>query len=373
MMAKERTILIVAGEASGDQHGADLVRAMKALAPDYQFIGIGGDKMQAAGLSLLYHIKDFAILGISEVIHHLPFLRRVLKELENTLSQVDAVILIDYPGFNLRLAKLAHRAGKQVIYYICPQLWAWGERRVNKIRRYVDLALVIFPFEEPFFRQRGVPAYWVGHPLVDQLQKVTIDRETFFQKMGLPRDKPLVALLPGSRRQEVEHLLPQMVAAVQPLLSEVTVVVGQSPTLDAAIYQPHLASGIRLLSGQTHPLMKHAHMAVVASGTATLELGYFQTPMVVVYRVAPLTYWLGRLLVKIDNIALVNIVAEKRVVPELIQHQATALAIRDELQRYLKDPAYYQQTREALQVIAQKLGEPGASHRAAQKIVEFVR
>ncbi len=372
MSQQQRTILIVAGEASGDQHGADLVKAINAIAPQYRFVGIGGDKMQAAGVTLLYHIRDFAILGISEVIRHLPFLRRVLKKLQQKLREIDAVILIDYPGFNLRLARLAHEAGKKVIYYICPQLWAWGERRVHNIRKYVDLALVIFEFEERFYRQRGVTAYWVGHPLVDQLQEIAVTRDEFFQQNNFPEDKPLVTLLPGSRRQEVERLLPLMVAAMAPLATEVSIAIGQSPTLDASFYQSHLKPNMHLLVGQTHALMKHADVAIVASGTATLELGYFQTPMVVVYRVSPITYWLGKRLVTIENIALVNIIAGKRIVPELIQEEASAEQIQKTLKRLLTDKVYYHQMKQALAQIPTKLGPPGASKRAAQKIVELV-
>ncbi len=371
--ALAKTILIVAGEASGDQHGADLVRALRTVLPGTRFVGIGGDKMAAAGVDLLYHISDFAVLGISEVIRHIPFFRRVLKQLKHRIyNEADAVILIDYPGFNLRLARVAHQAGKKVIYYICPQLWAWGERRVHKIRRFVDLALVIFDFEKSFFQKHGVNVEWVGHPLVDQLNAVTISREEFLQKNALPEDKPVLALLPGSRTQEIHHLLPLMVESARSFTQEFSVVVGKSPTVADTVYAPYLPSGFHLLSNQTHALMKHAYAAIVASGTATLELGYFATPMVVVYKVSPLTYWLGKRLVKINNIALVNIVAGETVVPEFIQHDAQPGAIRSALQKYMTDAAYYQQTRERLGQIREKLGPPGASERAARKIAEIV-
>ncbi len=368
-----RTILIVAGEASGDQHGGHLVRALKVHMPDVHLMGIGGDQMAAAGVELMYHISDFAVLGISEVIRHIPFFHRVLNELRDRLAgDIEAVILIDYPGFNLRLARIAHQAGKKVIYYICPQLWAWGERRVKKMKRYVDLALVIFDFEKSFFERYGIAAEWVGHPLVDQLERVRVSKEEFVKQNALPPEKPILALLPGSRTQEVKHLLPVMMETVTPFHERFSVVVGKASTVPEGVYQAYVKKGIHLLEGQTHPLMKHADVAVVASGTATLELGYFTTPMIVVYKVSPLTYWLGKHLVKIDNIALVNIVAGERVVPELIQNHAQPERIRTEIERFVSDRAYYFNTKHQLEVIRKKLGPPGASDRAAQKIAEFL-
>ena len=368
-----KRILIVAGEASGDQHGADLVNALKQETPELQFVGIGGDKMKAAGVQLLYHISEFAVLGISEVVRHIPFFRRVLRELQGEIKRnIDAVILIDYPGFNLRLARIAHEAGKKVIYYICPQLWAWGEKRVRKIKRYVDLALVIFEFEREFFARHGVSAIWVGHPLVDQLNAVHLSRAAFLAQHQLPADGKILALLPGSRPQEVQTLLPEMIQAISPWKSRFTVLVGKSPTVDLSVYRQWLPEEVKLIEHQTHALMKHADVAIVASGTATLELGYFATPMVVVYKVSPLTYWIGKMMVKIENIALVNIVAGKTIVPELIQHQATAHSIQVQLQRLIEDSAYYERVKTELSVIKNRLGPPGASKRAAQKIMELL-
>ncbi|NOX36009.1 MAG: lipid-A-disaccharide synthase [Calditrichaeota bacterium] len=371
---RKRTIFIIAGEASGDRHAADLVQALLTLQPEWRFTGIGGDRMQQAGVELIYHLSQLAFLGIAEVIRHLPTILRVQKGVRRRLEAgVDAVILVDYPGFNLHIARMAHGMGIPVIYYICPQLWAWGQKRVEKIRKYVDLPLVIFKFEESFFARFGIQAHWVGHPLVDQLTHL-LPEEAFREKYGLAPDQRIIALLPGSREMEVRQLLPVMIAAVQELARthRIVPIVGKPEHLEMAFYRQLVPDSIRIIDQDVHALMKHAHFALVASGTATLELGYLQTPMVVMYRVAPLTYYLGRLLIQLDHIALANIVAGKPVVPELIQHHLTVERVQQYARKYLEDERYYIAVKSGLASIPEVLGPPGASERAARRIVDFL-
>lgn len=372
-----KKILIIAGEASGDRHAADLVRELKALEPQLQFCGIGGEAMRQEGVQLLYHISQLAFLGLTEVIKHLPFIRKVTKTVQAKLKNgAGAVILVDYPGFNLRVARIAKALGVPVIYYISPQLWAWGEKRVEKIRRYVDLMLVIFQFEKTFYEKHGITAHFVGHPLAEQLRIEKSEAE-FRREIAISENLPILALLPGSREMEVRNLLPVMVQTAAKLRKTVPCapVVGRASQLPQSLYDEYIPAGsdIRLVNSQTPLLMRYAYAAMVASGTATLEAGYLQTPMVVLYSVSPLTYWLGRMLVKIDTIALANIVMGKKVVPELIQKDISVEKVHAAVERFFSDPAYYRSVKEELMRIPALLGDEGASRRAAERIVAFLQ
>ena len=262
-----------------------------------------------------------------------------------------------------------------VIYYICPQLWAWGERRVEKIRSFVDLPLVIFQFEKDFYHRFGIESDFVGHPLVDQL-KITENDADFRRRNKIPAQVPIVALLPGSREQEVRHLLPTMLGVVRRVRENrvIAPVLGVAGNLPQSLYDEIITpeDNILTVEGQTHELMAFAHNALVASGTATLELGFLGTPMTVLYRVSPVTYWLGRMLVKIDNIALANIVLGKTVVPEYIQGDIDINDIAGAVERYLEDRQHYQSVKDELSRIPAELGNTGASLRAAERIAEFL-
>jgi lipid-A-disaccharide synthase len=369
-------IFIIAGEASGDHHAADLVKEIKALRPNLTFIGIGGDEMQKEGVTLLYHISQLAILGITEVLKHLPFIRKVMNAVKAELKKdVEAIILVDYPGFNLRVARIAKEVGVPVIYYISPQLWAWGEKRVEKMRRFVDLLLVIFQFEETFYKTHGITAHFVGHPLVDQIE-IAKGEAQFRQENNIPLEHPIVGMLPGSRDMEVRNLLPVMVKTVEMLKQnfDFIPVLGRASQLSKTLYEEYTPadSDILLLSSQAHYLMRYSHAVMVASGTATLECGYLQTPMVVLYSVSPVTYWLGRMMIKIENIALANIVSGKRVVPEFIQKDITVKNISAALARYFSEPDYYTSVKNDLGIIQKALGDKGASKRAAEQVVSFL-
>ena len=372
----KQKIFIIAGEPSGDQHAADLVKHIWQINPNVEINGIGGDNLQQIGVNLMYHLSEFAVLGIGEVIKHLPFIFKAQKAIQEELKKAyTTVILVDYPGFNLRIARMAKKMGLKVIYYISPQLWAWGEKRVKKIRQYVDLMLVLFQFEVDFYRKHGIKAKFVGHPLIDQIQ-LRLSEEAFRKQYGIPAERPIIGIFPGSRKMEVENLLPVMLEGARKVAAQhdFQVVISKAAQLPNALFAPFIQDrDLIVVEGDSHHLMKYSHVAVVASGTATLEMGILQTPMVVVYKVAPLTYWLGKMLIKVKNIALVNIVAGQQIVPELIQHQVTADNIAAELENFIADEAKYRQTKAQLTAIKPKLGSAGASAKAAQEILSFLQ
>lgn len=375
---QEEKILIIAGEASGDRHAADLVQKLKEILPEAQFYGIGGDAMAAQGVELFFHIQQMSFLGLVEVLRHLPFIKKVFRLLEHWMqaNEPRAVILVDYPGFNLRLAKMAKKQRIPVVYYICPQLWAWGEKRVEKIRRYVDLPLVIFQFETDFYARHGIQAKFVGHPLLDEIQ-LTLSEKAFRERYDLHPKNPLLALLPGSRPNEIKMLLPELAEVVKQFSENFKTewVLGKAPAISSEFYREMLKSfpaKIKIVENDVHHLMRYARVAIVASGTATLETGFLGTPMIVLYRVSPLTYLIGKKLVKIKNIALANIVAGETIVPELIQHQVKSDFIVRELERYFTDVKYYEATKQKLKKISSILGDPGAAERAAQEIFALI-
>ena len=335
---------MIAGEASGDLHGSGVVRELKAKDPSIEIFGIGGDRMQAAGMELIFHVRELAVMGFLEVLRHLP----VLKAVEKTLAAViamkkpDVLVLIDYPGFNLRFARKAKRPGMKIVYYISPQVWAWNPGRVKKMKSLIDKMLVVFPFEREIYTRAGIDAEFVGHPVLEEVSDAQ-DRKGFFRRYDLDESKPVLGLFPGSRKQEIERIFPAMLGAARILSAKLGVqpVVGVSSLLDYEYVKGFIRaeSAVRLLQNATHDIMKNSDLAVVTSGTATLETGYFGTPMIVVYRTSWATYAIGRLLIRVKNIGLVNIVAGKGVVPELIQHRVTPEGIAAEAERLLGDAA----------------------------------
>ena len=366
-------VMIIAGEASGDLHGSGVVRELKRLQPGIDVYGVGGDKMQNAGMEIIYHIRDLGFMGFFEVLQHLPF----IKTMERTLEQVvkfkrpDVLVLIDYPGFNLRFARIAKRYNVKIVYYISPQIWAWHKSRVKTIRQFVDLMLVIFPFEEKFYREEHVPVEFVGHPLLEVITS-SLSRKEFCKKFGLDERKKIVALLPGSRKQEIENIFPAMLDASRLIAAkaECEIVVGVAPTLDEQYLKMLYRLGsVLLIKGLTYEVMANADIAVVTSGTATLETAFFGTPMVVVYKTSWPTYWIGRMLVRVKNIGLVNIVAGERIAPEFIQRSASARLLAREVLAMLGIAAALADMRSKLSGVRGKLGKPGASERAARAIL----
>jgi lipid-A-disaccharide synthase len=371
-----RRVLFIAGEASGDVHGAGVIHVLKSFRPDVDVYGIGGERMRAEGMDTIVDASRMAIMGFVEVIRHLGFLVRVQRRLVSMLDsrRPDVVVLIDYPGFNLRFARHAKQKGIPVLYYISPQVWAWHRNRVKVMRRLVDRMKVVFPFEVDIFRGEGMNVEFVGHPVVERIGS-TLTRQAFCARYGLDPDRPVLALLPGSRQQEIERILPVIASAGARLVAEngVQCVLGLAPGLDPAFVQRNLGGGPSpiLIEGATYDVMCHADAAVVTSGTATLETGWFGTPMVIVYRTSPTSFAIGRHLIQVPWIGLVNIVAGRKVVPELVQNDLTEETVVSAVRPMLLDPGVAAAMRRDLAVIKERLGGPGASRRVAEGILEL--
>jgi lipid-A-disaccharide synthase len=375
--ARPERVMMIAGEVSGDLHGAGVVRELKKQLPAVEIFGVGGDRMKAEGMELLFHVNSLSVMGFVEVLKHLPVIREVERTLERSLQtrRPQVVVLIDYPGFNLRFARKVRQYGVKLLYYISPQVWAWRKNRVKRMRS-IDRMNVIFPFEVDLYRKEGINVEFVGHPLVERLSSVST-RDDFFRQHDLKKGVRLLGLFPGSRVQEVRGILPVMLEAVDLLRKcfPVQAAIALAPGLSREFVSSFCAryNEIVLLENATYGLMEHADAAIVTSGTATLEAGWFGTPMVVVYRTSPITYLLGKLLVTIPHIGLVNIVSGKQVVPELIQHDLTARNLVRELERMLTDETYSGRIRQDLHVIRTRLGDPGASARVAANIISLAR
>jgi lipid-A-disaccharide synthase len=371
--------MIVAGEASGDLYGAQLAAETALLSPDFRFFGIGGERMREAGVETLVDSADMAVVGLVEVLRHFDVIADAFLRLKKILLQTppDLLVLIDYPGFNLRLARVARRAGVRVLYYISPQIWAWRQGRVKKIARLVDHMAVIFPFELPFYQRAGVPASFVGHPLYD-LVSVRANRGEAAAGFGLDPCRRIVGLFPGSRRGEIRRLLPvilQAAALLKRRFPDLQLVLPLASTLREEELTPHLhAAGldVTITRERIHDLIRACDAIVSVSGTVTLEIALVGTPMVVIYKLSPLTYQLARRLVKVPNIALCNIVAGETVVKELIQGEASADGIAAEIGRILHDAAYGDAIRERLATVRSRLGRGGAARNLARLIQEMV-
>ncbi|MER3524508.1 MAG: lipid-A-disaccharide synthase [Ignavibacteria bacterium] len=368
-------VMMVAGEPSGDLHGAGVVRELKRRLPHVEVFGVGGDKMKDEGLELVFSISRLSFMGFVEVVKHLS----VVKVLSTTLDRLlderrpDVVVLIDYPGFNLRFARAVKRRGIKVLYYISPQVWAWHKSRIRTMRHLVDRMKVVFPFEVELYRREGIHVEFVGHPLAEHIGARST-REEFFRTRGFDPAKKLLALLPGSRRQEIETIFPTMVRVARRLREhlDVHVAVGVAPNLGTEPLRCIVGdSAVHLIEHGTYDVMAHADCAIVTSGTATLETGWFGTPMMVVYKTSPVTYAIGRALVGVPYIGLVNIVAGKKIVPEFVQHNMSEANLVREAERQLTDTAYAQRLRDELAVVKSMLGPPGASARVAESIIDL--
>jgi len=359
-------------------HGAALMKAMNKRRSDLRFIGIGGDRMIAQGLKPIRHSSEIAFLGFFEVIRHLKFINRVFQETLSALKnqQPDLVILIDYPGFNLRFAEKSRKLGFRNLYYISPQVWAWKKGRVNQMARCIDRMLVILPFETDLYREKGMDVHFVGHPLKGALIPEK-SRQEFLRDTRLQPERPVIGLLPGSRKQEISKLLPEMSKACDTIrrqIPDIQFVLGMAPHLTIEDYQPYLKNrtDIQMVREATYSVMAHTDAVLVASGTATLETALLGTPMVICYKLSPFSYYLGRLLVKIRFIGLVNIIADKKIVPELIQNDANAKKMAEAVTLFITDKKVRAQTKENLKAVSDRLGEPGASERAAKLAIEMI-
>lgn len=379
-VSKPLQILLSSGEASGDLYAAELLRELHEREPSLEAFGLGGERSRAEGEELLVPLDEISVIGLVEVLRKLPALRGAMERLVEAARtrRPAAAVLIDFSGFHLRLARRLHRLGIPIIYYVSPQVWAWRRGRLGAIRELVDEMLVILPFEEDFYRREGVEVRYVGHPLVD-LVKARRDRETLCRDLGLDPGRPLLVILPGSRRREIELHVPILREAIEQLTRlrpEVQIVVSRAPTISRGILENGLgatSSKVRLLEEGTYDALAHAAAAVVASGTATVEAALSDTPMVVVYRVGFWTYALGRSFVHLPHFSMVNLVADRKLVPELIQDEMTPKRILAEMLPLLDGGDAARQMRAGLREVRAKLGGGGASARAAEAVLSFLR
>ncbi len=369
-------LLISCGEPSGEFYAAELVAELRRRYPDLEAVGLGGDRLAAENVRLLAHLKDLAVVGLFEVLSHL---RRIKALFDSVVAEAarfrpDVAVLIDYPDFNLRLARELKKLGIPVVYYVSPQLWAWRRGRIRDVKRDVAKMLVIFPFEEQIYRDASVPVAFVGHPLIDHV-KPPEDRATVARKLGLDGDRPVIALLPGSRNKEVGFNLPPMLGAVKLLREkrpDLQFVLAAAPHLRADALQEAAAAGVTVMEGVTRDILSSARVAIVASGTATVETALTLTPMVVVYRLSALTYTLGKPLVSVTNYAMVNLIAGRVVVPELIQNDFTPARVCEETLRILDEGAPRAEMLRNLDEVRGRLGKGGATQSAADAIARFL-
>lgn len=369
--------MIVTGEASGDLHGAGVAAALKELQPGVRLYGVGGQAMAAAGVNILFDIKELSVMGFVEVVKKYPHIKGIFNKLVEILKMdpPDVLVTIDYADFNMRLAQAAKNLGIKVVYYIAPSAWAWRRGRARTIAACVERVASIFPFEEEVYREAGAKVSFVGHPLLD-IVKPSMTREEAYRYFAADPAGPVITLMPGSRRQEIETLLPEMLKAL-PLIRErhndLQVFLPLASTISRELVEEmcqRYKADIKIIVGNTYDLLAISTFVIASSGTATLEAALLGTPAIITYKLSPLTWLLGKLLVKIPHIGLPNIVADKRILPELIQGEVQAEKIAAIAEEWLQDTGKLPRIREELRMMRQKLGEPGAVKRVAQAILD---
>lgn len=372
-----RCIMIIAGEASGDMHGAKLVQSIKKRADDAFFFGIGGQAMHAEGVRLIVDAETLSVVGLTEVIHKIPEIFRALRTVKRALQRLkpDLLILIDFPDFNFFAASAAKKIGIPVLYYISPQIWAWRRNRVKKIKRLVDHMAVILPFEAAFYREHRVPVSFVGHPLLDSIRSAPKRQSEISDDQA-----PIIGLLPGSREKEVSTLLPPMLEAagkIQRRACGIKFLVSRSPSVREDLFLDivnRYGSGVDLeiREGSVETIFKQSRLLVAASGTVTLEAALHGVPMVIVYKVSPLSYWLGKRLIKVKHIGIVNLIVQKTLLPELIQDDASPDAISETVLQLLDDSQKLKYMEEELLRVRNLLGGSGASDRVAKIALNLI-
>ena len=367
---KGQTFFIVAGEASGDLHGAQLISEIKNISPESNFVGHGGDKMIKNGLEIMHHIDRLGVMGFSEVLKHIPFLLNVMGESLGKLREVrpDRIILIDYPGFNLRLAKNCDGLKIPITYFILPQLWAWKENRIKSFHRYVDQALSIFPFEKDWFEKRGVPTNYVGHPFTE-INDIKMSREQFLSRHKIRKDQIVLTLLPGSRQQEIDRLLPIYISAAKELQRQqknLKIVIAKAP----GITLPIIDEDILVEKDNIRAAISHAKAAITTSGTASLECAVLDTPQIVCYKLSRFSSVLANYLNNAPYISMANLVADKKIIPELIQNDVTKKQIIKAIRPLLQTTLERRKMLEGFNGVRRNLGLPGAYKRAAEAIIK---
>lgn len=374
-----KKVMVVAGEASGDLHGSNLVKAMRHIDSQIHFYGIGGEKLREAGVEIIANSSDMAVVGLTEVLSKLGFILKARRKLKKYLQEEhpDLLILIDYPDFNLPLARKARKNGVKVFYYISPQVWAWRKRRIYSIARLVDRMAVILPFETSIYKRVKLDVSFVGHPLLDAVKK-KYTREEALKNFDLKDGVTTVGILPGSRDGEVMKLLPEMLKAAENLehrLSSVQFILPLADTLShdivAGIVRQYSAN-VKIVKDNVYDVIGLSDIAMVASGTATLETALLETPMIIVYKVSPISYLMGRIFIDVDHIGIVNIIAGKTIVPEFIQNDANSEAMANEIYNILTSESRMNQIKQDLAQIKGKLGTPGAAERTAKLACEMI-
>jgi lipid-A-disaccharide synthase len=372
--------MIVAGEASGDLHGANLAREIRTLDPQVMLYGMGGKSMASAGVEILQDIDNLAVMGLVEVLGRLWDIRQAMHKLTEqfTSRPPDLLILIDYPGFNLILAKKAKQFNIPVLYYISPKVWAWREGRVKQIKQFVDRMAVILPFEKEYFRQHGITVDYVGNPLLDSVQ-IKYSKKEFLEQHDIDPSSTIVGLMPGSRKTEISRLLPLFLQVAAKLSSAIKNIVFLLPLAPTLTIKDLEKSGLqesnvdlRIISENHYDMMAACNAAMAASGTLTLELAILKVPLVVSYRVAPLSYLVGKHFIKVQFVSLVNLIAGREVVRELLQNEATPENIFQEMLRLLKDREAQRNMKQQLAEVTGQLGESGASKRTAKLVLEMI-
>lgn len=371
-MIKKR-IFIISGEASGDLHAANLVRAWKKESEHLEFQAWGGDRLIAEGVYVRKHIRELAFMGFAEVIQNLPTILRNFKTCKAQITEfnADVLLLVDYPGFNLRMAKWAKAKEIKVIYYISPTIWAWKENRIHQIKRDVDRMYTILPFEKAFYAKHGMEVQYFGHPLLDEI-------ENFHQQeqvaLCLDTEKPILALLPGSRKQELRKKLPFMLKAAEAFQDSHQVVIAGAPNIPVSFYQEfQLGDKVKLIQSQTYQLLSQANLALVTSGTATLETSLFRVPQVVCYKSSALSYLIAKALVKIKFISLVNLIMDKEVVRELIQQDCQSDLMINELNKLIDGQEARIVMLQAYDELISLLGQNGCSHKMSLDLIQYLR
>jgi lipid-A-disaccharide synthase len=371
--------MIVAGEASGDLHGSALVREALAIDPSLLFFGMGGPLMRGVGVDTLVDAREMAVVGLVEVIAHFPTIFRAFQKLKESLRSdpPDLLVLIDYPDFNLRLAGIARKAGVKVLYYISPQVWAWRVGRVKKIARLVDRMAVVFPFEVAFYEKEGVPVSFVGHPLVDSVRpSMSLDEAR--RSFGIDSSRRTIGLFPGSRTQEIRTHLPVIIESARILKNrfpELQFILPLASSLSRSDVDPFLSDcglSVVVVEGKSYDVIQVCDAVITVSGTVTLEIALMAVPMVIIYKVSPLTYLIGKRLIRVDHIGICNIVANQRVVTELIQHEAEPERIAGEIEKILADPVCSADIRNNLRRVGERLGGGKCSSRVASILMEML-
>jgi len=379
-------ILIITGEASGDIYGGQLARHLYKQFP-VRISGIGGKRMKEAGVNILYDASSISVVGISEVFSRMRAIRQAYKKVKETLQseKVDLVILIDYPGFNIQVAGMAARMGIPAVYYIGPQVWAWRRGRIKTLAKRIKKMIVILPFEEPIYKEAGIDCSFIGHPLVDEIQHVSPPEE-IRHRYGLSEKDITIGLFPGSRPGEIKTHLPIILEAAEMLKEkrpDIQFVLAIAESIKPRLIQDEITRWkhtygrdenlkITLVHGEANNVLNVSDIVIAVSGTITLQAALFEKPMVIIYKVSPITYWIARMLVNVKDIGLVNILAGHRIVPELIQHDATPENIIKEVRKMIKDQEYYGAICKELKDVRLKLGPPGAMERVARVIGEML-